>query len=98
MKLSRVITIDRNDIHAKSQSQKSTVKVTGAKTNFPRIRSFPDFYAWSIEVRYYFSRPFVKFQGRMGQKIPNFTRIERFRTVTPVLIQQWPQNEAHTLK
>ena len=45
----------------------------------------------SIEkVPYCFSRSSTKFQGHMGQKIPDFfTRIERFQPVTPVWIHRW---------
>ena len=41
--------------------------------------------AWSSieKVPYFFSRWSVKFQGHTGQKSPNLTPIERFRTVTP---------------
>ena len=46
--------------------------------------------AWcSIEeVPSYFSRSSIQFQGHTGQKISDFTRIERFHTVSQVLIHQ----------
>ena len=55
--------------------------------------------AWFfLEVPYCFSRSFVKFQGRTWQKSPILTRIERFRTVTPVWIHWWLWNDAESLK
>ena len=62
MKFSGVITIDKSDVHAWGQGQKSKVKVTRAK------------------------------------KSPILTQIGRFRTVTPVWIHQWLQNDAQSLK
>ena len=40
--------------------------------------------AWSNieEEPYCFSRSSVKFEGHMGQKLPIFNQIERFRTVS----------------
>ena len=49
---------------------------------------------------YCFSRSSVKFQGHIGQKIADFdpkSRIERFRTVTPVWIHPWLWNDAQSL-
>ena len=40
-------------------------------------------------VPYWFSRTSVNFQGHADKKSPILTRIERFRTVTPVWIDQW---------
>ena len=55
--------------------------------------------AWSdIEkVSYCFSRSSVKFQGHRDKKLPILTRIERFRTVTPVWIHPWLWNDAQSL-
>ena len=39
MKFSGVITIDKNDVHAKGQGQRSKVKVTEVKTQFSRFRT-----------------------------------------------------------
>ena len=51
--------------------------------------------SWSSieEVPYCFSRSSVKFQGHKGQMLLIFSRIERFWTVTPVLIHRWLWNE-----
>ena len=50
-------------------------------------------------VPYCFSRSSVKFQGRTGQtKLPILTRIECFRTVTPVWIYWWLWTDAQSLK
>ena len=46
----------------------------------------------------FFSRLSVKFQGNMVEKSSNLTLIRGFRTVTPVLINQWLRNEALRLK
>ena len=55
--------------------------------------------AWCCleEEPYCFSRSSVKFQGHKGQKLPILTRIERFRTVTPVWIHPWLWNDAQSL-
>ena len=50
------------------------------------------------EVPYCFSRSSVKFQRHMALKIVELTQIERFRTITPVWIHQWLQNDAQSLK
>ena len=39
MKFSGVITIDRHDVHAKDQGQRSKVKITEVKTPFSRFRT-----------------------------------------------------------
>ena len=54
---------------------------------------------WSKgEVPNIFSRLSVKFQGNMVEKSSNLTLIMGFRTITPVLINQWLRNEALRLK
>ena len=50
------------------------------------------------EVPYYFSRSSIKFQGHMGQKSLILTRIEHFRTGTPVWFHQWIWNDAQNLR
>ena len=42
MKFPRIIVIDKSDVHAKGQGQRSKVKVTEIKTNFAPIWAFPD--------------------------------------------------------
>ena len=55
--------------------------------------------AWSDieEVPYCFSRSSDKFQGHTEQKSPILTRIDRFRTITPVLIHQEIWDDAQSL-
>ena len=56
--------------------------------------------AWSSieEVPYCFSRLSLKFQGHTGHKNWRiFTQIERFWTVTPVLIHRWFWNDTQSL-
>ena len=56
--------------------------------------------AWSSieEVPYCFSKSSAKLQGRTALKIVDLTQIGRFRTVTPIWIHQWVQNDAQSLK
>ena len=42
---------------------------------------------------YRFSSSTLKFQGHTAQRSSTLTQIGRFRTVTPVLIQQWLRND-----
>ena len=79
--------------------RESNVKVIEIKTEFSRFRRVPPVRihdemvhkAWCGigEVPFCFWMPSVKFQGYSGQKVPTLTRIERFRTVTPVWIPWW---------
>ena len=90
MKFSEVITIDRSDVHAKGQGQKSKVRVRKVKTLFSRFRTVSPVWftygdemmhkAWCGigEVPYCFSRSPVKYQGHIGQKIANFDPIWAF--------------------
>ena len=51
------------------------------------------------EVPNCFSRSSLKFQGHTDRKrSTNLIQIGRFRTVTPVSIHPWLQNDAHSLK
>ena len=82
MKFSEVITIDRSDVHAKGQGQRSKVKVTEVMTPLSRFRTVSEFtydnemmhIAWCCleEVPYCFSRSSVKFQGHTALKIVQF--------------------------
>ena len=85
MKLSGVITIDKSDVHAKSQGQRSKVKVTEVKTQFSRFRTVTPVFEFTYddemihkgwcclgEVPYCFSRSSVKFQGHTAQNIADF--------------------------
>ena len=50
------------------------------------------------EMLYCFRKSSVKFQGHGGQKkSPILSRIERFRTVTPIWIYRWILNYAQSL-
>ena len=40
--ISEAITIDRRDVHAKGEGQKSKIDVTEVKTNFTPIWALPD--------------------------------------------------------
>ena len=114
MKISGAITIDRSDVHAKGQGQRSKVKVTKVKTNIAPTWVFPDrnsslnsqvvtksctkAYSCIVQVSCWFSRSSVKFQGHMGQKIDYFDPNERFRTITSVWIHRWLRNNTQNLK
>ena len=110
LKFSGVITVDRRDVHAIGQSQRSKVKVTEVMTPFSRFRTVTPvwihiwrwmmhtFWCCLAEVPYCFSRPSVKFQGHMAKKSLIFTQIGRFRTVTPVWIHHWLRNDAQSLE
>ena len=97
MKFSGVITSDQSKVHAKSQGQRSKVKVTEVKTQLSR---FEFTYGDVAKKRYS-----IVFQGHPSnfkvtwlKKLSNLTQIGRFRTVTPVLIHQWLRNDAQSLK
>ena len=85
MKFSGVITIDKSNVHARGQGQRSKVKVTGDKkspilTQIGRFRTeFTNGYemthkAWSNlgDVPYCISLSSVKFQGHAALKIVKF--------------------------
>ena len=76
MKFSGVITMDRGDVHAKGQGQRSKVKVTEVNTQLSRFRTLTPvwihIWQWNHahsckqhrrEVTYCFSRSSVKLQG-----------------------------------
>ena len=42
MKFSGIITVEKSDIHANGQGQRSKAKVTELKSNFVPIWAFPD--------------------------------------------------------
>ena len=75
------------------------------KTQFRRFRTVTPFWvhiswcndAQSLMWHRSFSRSSVKFQGHIGQKIPNLTRIGSFWTVIPVWIRRWLSNDAQSL-
>ena len=79
MKCSRIITIDKSDVHAKGQGQKSKIKVTEVKPNlaisglqlqFEYDDEMMQKASWCLgEVPYCFSRSSIKFQGHTAKKI-----------------------------
>ena len=71
MQFSGIITIDRSDVHAKGQDHTSEIKVTEVKTNFATFGQFKASTAIE-EMRSWFSRSSVKFQGHRGQEIVVF--------------------------
>ena len=104
------VTIDRCDVHAKGQGQRSKVKVTGVMTPISRLRTVTPvwIHQWLLNDAkslmlhrrgaLCFSMSSVKFQGHTGQKSSIWTQIGRFRTLTPVWIHQWLWNDAESLK
>ena len=84
MKFSEVVTNDKCDVHAKSQGQRSKVKVTEVTTQLNRFRTVTPvwFHIWwwnytycfmlLRRVPYCFARSSVKFQGHTALKIAEF--------------------------
>ena len=110
MKLSGVITVDKSDVHARGQGQRSKVKLTEVKTQLSRFRTVTPVWIhiwWWNDAQslmllrkgaLLFLRSSVKFQGHTAKKSSILTQIGRFRTVTPVWIHQWLWNDAQSLK
>ena len=71
MQLSGIITIDRSDVHAKGQDHTSAIKVTEVKTSFAILSQFKASTALE-EMRFWFSRSSVNFQGLRRQKFVDF--------------------------
>ena len=98
MKFSGVITSDRRDIHAKVQGQRLKIKVTEGTTQFYRFRTVTPVWlhiwwwndAYSLIMLRRGALLFFKVihqisRSHRTRKLPILTRIERFRTVTPVI-------------
>ena len=106
MKFSGVVTVDKSEVHAKGQGQRSTVKVTEFKTQLSRFRTITPVWihvwqwncAQSLMSHYCFSRSSVKFQGHTAKKSSIWTQIGSFRNVTAAWIQQWLWNDTQSLK
>ena len=110
MKFSGVITSDRSDVHAKGQGQRSKVKVTEVTTQLYRFRTVTPVwihvwwwnYACSLIMlrrdALLFFKVICQISRSHSSKSSNMTQIGRFRTVTPVWIHQWLQNDAQSLK
>ena len=102
-KWSRVIIIDKSNVHVKGQGQRSKVKITGVKKQFYNfwtvITVWIHIYAsemmhkaWCCtdEVLYCFQGHPWNFKVITHcKKWPILTRIECFQTVTLVWIQRW---------
>ena len=121
MKLSRVITNDQSEAHAKGQVQRSKLNVTEVKTQLNRFQTITTIWIhiwWWNDAQglmldrrgvLLFSRSSVKFQGHTVDVDPNWAFSDRnsslnsqmmikWWTVTPIWIQQWLRNEAHSWK
>ena len=102
MKFSGVITIDRHDVHAKGQGQRSKVKLTEVTTQLNRFGTVTPVwihiwswwwwnYACSLMmlrrgVLLFFKVIHQISRSHGSKKTSNLTQIGRFRTVTPVWI------------
>ena len=111
MKFSGVITLEKSDVHAKGQGQKSKVKVMEVKTQFSRFRTVTPVWIyiwwWNYAQRLMLLRRgallFFKVicqisRSHRTKKSPILIRIERFRTVSPAWIHWWLWNNAQSLK
>ena len=114
MKFSGVIIMVRSDVHAKGQGQRSKVKVTEVNTQLSRFRTLTPVWihiwqwnhahSWKQHRRgallfFKVIRQISRSHGSKNCRIwPRVTQIGRFRTVTPVWIHKWLQNDAQSLK
>ena len=101
MKLSGVIIMDRSDVHAKYQGQRSKVKVTEVKTQLSRFRTVTPawIHIWQWNHAHSLNRSgallFFKviclsnFKVTGGKKLPILTRIWHFWTVTTAWVDRW---------
>ena len=110
MKFSGVNTIDRSDVHANGQGQRSKVKVTEVKTQFSRFRTITPVWIhmwrwndaqslmWHRIGALFFFKVIHQISRLHGtKKSPILTWIEHFWTVTPVWIHRWLWNDAQSL-
>ena len=112
MKFSGVITMDRSDVRAKAQGQRSKVKVTEVTTKLSRFRTVAPVWIhigqWNHahSLKYHRRGALLFFQSepsnfqvtRGKKKSPILTQIWRFRTVTTIWIDQWLWTDAESLK
>ena len=96
MKFSGVITINKSNVHAKGQGQKSNIKVTEVKTQFVRFRTVTHGIhewlwndAWSLNGHRRGALLFFKVickisRSQEAKKLSNLTQFERFWTVTQI--------------
>ena len=110
LKFSGVITIDRHDVYAKGQCQRSKVNVTEVMTPYSRIRTITP--VWIHIWLWYDAQSFMLLRrGTMLflkvihqisrshlKKSSILTQIGHFQTVTPVGIHHWLLNDAQRLK
>ena len=110
MKFSGVNTIERSDVHANGQGQRSKVKVTEVKTQFSRFRTITPVWIhmwwWNDAQSLMWHRICALFFFKVNHQIsrlhrtkksPILTRIGHFWTVTPVWIHWWLWNDAQSL-
>ena len=99
-------TMDRCDVHAKGQGQRSKVKVTEVMTPLSHFRTVTSvwIHMWQWNDTQSLMLPIV-FQGHPSnfkvtryQKSPILTQIGRFQTVTWIWIHRWQWNDAQCLK
>ena len=85
----------------KNQGKRSKVKVTEVKSNFaPIFRTVtpPRIGRLLRKDTFFFKINRQSSRSHGTKKSPIFTRFERFRTVTTLLIPQWLWNDAQRLK
>ena len=105
-----VIVDDRSDVHARGQGQRSKVKVTEVMTLLSRFRTVTPVWIhiwwWNDGQSLMLLRRGALLFFKVIRQISRFTRskklliltrIERFRTVTPIWIHPWPRNDAQSL-
>ena len=109
MKFSGVITIDKSNVHARGQGQRSKVKVTEVKTQLSRFRTvtpvwihiwwWNDAYSLMLLRRgaLLFFKVIRQISRSQGKKSPISTRIERFQSVTSAWIHRWIWNDTQSL-
>ena len=110
MKFSGVNTIDRSNVHANGQGQRSKVKITEVKTQFSRFRAITPVWIhmwwwndaqslmWHRIGALFFFKVIRQISRSHGtKKLPILTRIGHFWTVTPVWIHWWLWNDAQSL-
>ena len=106
-----VITIDRSDVHAKGQDQRSKVKVTEVKTQLSRFRTVTPVWIyiwqwndahslmWHRRGALLFFKVFRQIsRSHRTKKSLILTWISHFRTVTPFWIDWLLWNDAQSLK
>ena len=111
MKFSGVIAIDRCDVHAKGQGQRSKVKVTEVMSPLSRFWTVTPVWihiwwrndAQSLMLLRRSALLFFKVNRQIFKvirlkKLSILTQVGCFRTVTPVWIHQWIWNDAQSFK